>query len=66
MTEGSNGKHDDPTDVETSTRLLIDRIILFLGLTMFVVGLVGEILGWWGEVGVIVSLGGLIAGPSHF
>ncbi len=62
MSEDSNGNGDDASLVDTRTRLLIDNILFVLGMTMFVVGLVGEILGWWEAVGIILSLGGLVVG----
>lgn len=62
MPEASKPKPHDARDVRTSTRLLFDKILLILGLATFVVGLVGEILGWWNELGVLVSLAGLLAG----
>lgn len=48
--------------MDLRTRLLLDKIGMVVGFTMFIVGLVGEILGWWDAVGVILSLAGLLAG----
>lgn len=62
MPEDSNDDERDTNPVDTSTRLLVDEILFVLGMTMFVVGLVAEILGWWGALGVILSLGGLLVG----
>lgn len=62
MPEDSKEEGGDASLVDTRTRLLIDNILFVLGMTMFVVGLVGEILGWWEAVGIILSLGGLVVG----
>lgn len=48
--------------VDLDTRRRLARVGQVVGYTTFVVGLLGEILGWWDALGVIVSLAGLVVG----
>lgn len=48
--------------VDLDTRRRLARIGQVVGYTTFVVGLLGEILGWWDALGIIVSLAGLVVG----
>lgn len=48
--------------VDLDTRRRLARIGQVVGYTTFVVGLLGDILGWWDALGIIVSLAGLVVG----
>lgn len=54
-------KSDAPptTDVDLETRLFINRILGILGWITAAIGIIGEILGWWNDLGLIVTFSGL-------
>ncbi len=43
-------------------RDLADRLLIFGGLLMAATGILGEILGWWDELGLVFTIGGFLAG----
>lgn len=43
-------------------RDLADRLLIVGGLLMAATGILGEILGWWGELGLVFTIGGFLAG----
>lgn len=48
--------------VDRSTRILIDKIGIALSLLLGGLAVLGEFLGWWNEVGVVLSVFSLILG----
>lgn len=57
MAERLKAEDDRRTTVDDETRLLLDKIGMAVGLGLIVLALIGEVLGWWNDVGLI--LGGL-------
>lgn len=48
--------------MDRSTRILIDKIGIALSLILGALAVVGEFLGWWDAVGVVLSVFSLILG----
>lgn len=48
--------------MEERLRDFADHVLIVGGLTMAAVGILGEILGWWGELGLVLTIGGLLSG----
>lgn len=61
MPEPSNGKDTHEEPVRRRTRHLINRTIFVLGLILMAVGLTGELLGWFNDVGLVLSFTGMAA-----
>ncbi|MDX1611306.1 MAG: hypothetical protein R3185_02980 [Candidatus Thermoplasmatota archaeon] len=40
---------------------LLGRFLMVAGVLVYLLALVGEILGWWNDVGVLLSAGGLVS-----
>lgn len=53
------GDIPDPEDPGLLRRLL-RRFGLEVGLGLVVLSIVGEVLGWWNDLGLVVGLGGLV------
>ncbi len=53
------GDIPDPEDPGLVRRLL-RRFGLEVGLGLVVLSIVGEVLGWWNDLGLVVGLGGLV------
>ncbi len=43
-------------------RDILDHTLIYGGLLMAAIGITGEILGWWGELGLVLTIGGFLAG----
>lgn len=48
--------------MDRSTRILIDKIGIALSLILGALAVVGEFLGWWDAVGIVLSVFSLILG----
>lgn len=59
MSKPSNQSDGDEDTVRRRTRHLVYRSLFWLGILMMGVGLVGELLGWFDELGVVLFSAGL-------
>lgn len=47
--------------MDERTRDVIDWTIFWVGVAMMLTGLIGEILGWWNDLGLVLTIGGFAA-----
>lgn len=62
MPEGLNRTDDTSWTVNERVRDVLDYSLIWGGLLMAATGILGEILGWWGELGLVLTAGGFLAG----
>lgn len=62
MPEGLNRTDDTSWTVNERVRDVLDYTLIWGGLLMAITGIVGEILGWWGDLGLVLTAGGFLAG----
>jgi len=62
MTERLNASDADGGPVSERLRDLLDHVLFYGGLLMAATGIVGEVLGWWGDLGLVFTIGGFLAG----
>lgn len=46
--------------MDERTRDLIDYAILWVSFGLLVLAIVGEVLGWWGELGIVLTVASLV------
>lgn len=61
MPQPSNGKRSHDEDVPGRFRHTLNRWVFWLGVLLMATGLIGELLGWFDAVGVILSFLGMAA-----
>lgn len=62
MTKPLNEAQDTSGPVGRETRILIDKIGIALSFLLMALAIVGEVLGWWNELGLLLGAASLLIG----
>lgn len=62
MAQTLNARRPDGPTMDPRWRDRFDHALMVGGLIMAAVGILGEVLGWWGELGLVLTIGGFAAG----
>lgn len=57
-----NPANTDEGVMPDDLRERIMRVLFYVGMAMGFTGILGEVLGWWGELGVVLTIGGFVLG----